>query len=233
MDNQQGRLDNLLLDGVDLGRVYHKKIKDNVAFIKDIHITKDEAYTKYGLTKDEYKRVKRKVYAQYKKSIPNGFKRYNTTRYAVNRYGDIINLETRLILKQSLNRKGYPQVDLNPTITVHKVVATTFIDKSDENLQVNHKDGNKLNNNVENLEFVTPKENMEHASRNRLINVAKHKLNAKGENNNSAKLKEIDIVDIRNLIKDGLTDKYIAELYNVSRSNITMIRLRRSWKHII
>lgn len=233
MDNQQGRLNNLLLDGVDVDRIYHNKIKDNISFIKDIHISKEEAYDKYGLTKDEYKRTKRKVYDQYRKVIPDGFKRYGNTRYAVNEYGDIINLETRLVLKQKLNKKGYLQVDLNPTITVHKVVANTFLDKKDGNLQVNHKDGNKLNNTVENLEWVTPKENMIHASRNGLINVTKHKLNAKGENNNSAKLKEEDILNIKKLLKDGYKDKYIANLYNVSRSNITMIRLNRSWKHVI
>lgn len=72
-------------------------------------------------------------------------------------------------LKYSLNHKGYCMINfyVNHTVkgfAIHTLVAKQFIPNNDVNKnQVNHKDGNKINNNVENLEWVTPKENMEHA----------------------------------------------------------------------
>lgn len=74
------------------------------------------------------------------------------------------------ILKQGFNRKGYARVYLSVnsnkfTKTVHRIVAETFIPNPENKNTVNHKDCNKLNNSVENLEWATNKENMQHAFR--------------------------------------------------------------------
>lgn len=70
--------------------------------------------------------------------------------------------------------KGYEIVDLykngkRKTVRVHRLVAEAFIPNNDNKPEVNHIDGNKHNNNVDNLEWVTKKENCRHAWNNNLI----------------------------------------------------------------
>jgi hypothetical protein len=73
------------------------------------------------------------------------------------------------ILKPSLIGNGYPAINIwqktkkSKCITIHKLVALAFIPKPDNKTQVNHKDGNKLNNHIDNLEWVTSQENNQHA----------------------------------------------------------------------
>ena len=64
---------------------------------------------------------------------------------------------------------GYPRVKLRLSgkvkhLFVHRAVAEAFIPNPDNKPQVNHKDGNKMNPCLDNLEWCTPKENMHHAS---------------------------------------------------------------------
>ena len=71
-------------------------------------------------------------------------------------------------LRPSINPRGYQIVNLiingrRKGFSVHTLVARAFCDGYEEGKQVNHKDGNKTNNNVYNLEWVTPKENVRHS----------------------------------------------------------------------
>lgn len=77
------------------------------------------------------------------------------------------------ILKYGTSQ-GYLAVTLaknkvNKKIRVHKLVALNFIPNPENKPYINHKDGNKHNNNVENLEWITPKENTKHAYANKLM----------------------------------------------------------------
>lgn len=62
----------------------------------------------------------------------------------------------------------YSNSDKRKTELIHWLVARVFLEKINSKNQINHKDGNKLNNALSNLEYVTPRENIEHAVRNHL-----------------------------------------------------------------
>lgn len=84
------------------------------------------------------------------------------------------------ILKYSVNPKGYRIVRLcnnkvQKNYTIHRLVAENFIFNPENKPQVNHIDCNKQNNCVDNLEWVTNKENRIHAIKNGLIDVDKLK----------------------------------------------------------
>lgn len=113
---------------------------------------------------------------------------------------------------------------------VHRLVLETFNPVCNmENLQVNHIDGNKSNNKLSNLEWVTPKENTVHAHK-----VLDHKRDQGGENNSMSKLTTNQVIEIIKRIngRKRERDSKIAKDYGVSRKTIENIRLNRTWKHI-
>ena len=101
----------------------------------------------------------------YKQIIINNKK----TNYSVNEEGIIINNISGKILKQRL-QQGYKHVGLhiehkNRSFRVHRLVAEAFIKNPNNYPYVNHKDGNRQNNNVSNLEWCTPSQNSLHSSK--------------------------------------------------------------------
>ncbi len=132
------------------------------------------------------------------------------------------------ILKPNNPEKGsgYPMVTLwrNATpvqTTVHALVATAFLGPRPSSYQVNHIDGSKPNNRIQNLEYVTVAQNHAHA--------AAHGLKAVGEQINMAKLTEAQVREIR--AATG-THRALAPLYGVDETNISLIRRRKTWKHL-
>lgn len=90
--------------------------------------------------------------------------------YEVSNTGKIRNRRTGRIMRTSINSNGYEQVQLHKdgnmyTRRIHRLVADTFYDGDHSNLDVNHKDGDKLNNNIDNLEWCTRQENVIHGFR--------------------------------------------------------------------
>ena len=86
--------------------------------------------------------------------------------------------KTPIVRKPSINNYGYKQITIGvdgatKTIQIHRVVATEFIPNPDGCCIVNHVDGDKQNNNVSNLEWVSQKENIQHAHRTGLVDVSK------------------------------------------------------------
>jgi predicted XRE-type DNA-binding protein len=139
---------------------------------------------------------------------------------------------TERILKNSLTTYGYYKISLGPkkdrkSVLVHRLVGITFLVNIDNKPQINHIDGDKTNNNVENLEWVTNQENAIHAHKTGL------RKGPIGELNTKAKLKEKDILEIRSLLKNNnIKLKEVARLYGVSISTISAIKTRRKWKHL-
>ncbi len=159
----------------------------------------------------------------------------NFPNYAISEHG---------IIKRLITGKGtYPNRILKPFIRgkylsvhlyngngltefqIHKLVAKIFIGDRPLNKQINHKDGNKFNNHFLNLEYVTCQENHIHAFRIGL----RHGI--KGEKNYFAKLKESEVLKIRELLKQGLPERKIAKMFNVSHCTPNDIK-NKTWKHI-
>lgn len=93
--------------------------------------------------------------------------------YEINEDGVLRNIKSKKIIKGYIEKNGYVRVRienkcLNGVVrtTIHQLVAEAFIPNPENKPFVNHKDLNKLNNNVENLEWVTHSENMKHAYAN-------------------------------------------------------------------
>ena len=94
--------------------------------------------------------------------------RIEDTNYKLSNYGKIINEKTGNLLKAQLNQKGYQviRVTINRekrTFRIHRLVAKYFVPNPDKKVQVNHIDGNKLNNRYDNLEWCSNVENVHHA----------------------------------------------------------------------
>lgn len=94
-------------------------------------------------------------------------------QYQVSNHGNVKNSKTGRILKPTL-RMGYNAISLSArdnkkTLYNHRLAALVFVPNNDLSKNfVNHIDGNKLNNHVDNLEWTTPKENTQHALRTKL-----------------------------------------------------------------
>jgi hypothetical protein len=119
-------------------------------------------------------------------------------QFEVSNDGQLRNVKTGTVYKQTLGGHGYRQVCVSlgsrnniKAIKIHKAVAETFIPNHENKSDVNHKDGNKENNIVLNLEWATHKENMQHASKTGLV------ARVYGIDNASSKLTENDVKYIR------------------------------------
>lgn len=95
-------------------------------------------------------------------------------KYQISNEGRVWSKKHQIYLKPRINKSGYYQVCMMcingkiKTEVIHRLVAINFIPNPDNLPQVNHKDGNKLNNNIDNLEWCTAKENTKHAYDNNL-----------------------------------------------------------------
>ena len=90
------------------------------------------------------------------------------TTYQITTEGKLYNTKTKKWLKGQINKNGYLTYNITiegvkKRLYAHRMVAETYLINPENKSQVNHKDGNKLNNSVDNLEWVTPKENIVHA----------------------------------------------------------------------
>ena len=84
--------------------------------------------------------------------------------YDITRDGKVINKNTGYQLTPQLNGKGYLRVSIGKQLMfVHRLVAEKYIPNPDNKTQVNHKDGNKLNNCVDNLEWCTKSYNVSYS----------------------------------------------------------------------
>jgi hypothetical protein len=134
------------------------------------------------------------------------------------------------IRKPCMISGGYHGINLSKNGTqkpfkIHRLVITHFKPNPTHLPQVNHIDCNKLNNRVDNLEWCTRKQNMEHAAKHGLL------VAMKGTTNPAAKLNESQVRAIRSSWGKIPTEQ-LSEIYHVSQTTIIEIKSRKSWVHL-
>ena len=155
--------------------------------------------------------------------IMKGHSTYTLDDYIITIEGEIINKHNNHKIKPQPNGKGYLRVIIGKKrYFVHRLVAQKYIPNPNNKLQVNHKNGIKTDNRVENLEWVTNQENRLHA--------VKNGLHLTGSKCPYSKLNEDDVIYI--LQNKTLSNKQLAAKFNVSASCIYDIRTGRSWKQL-
>ncbi|GCD11697.1 NUMOD4 motif-containing HNH endonuclease [Clostridium tagluense] len=153
-------------------------------------------------------------------------------RMTVNSLG-VHRKEKGVLKKLRLGKQGYLYTSLwnhqkTKTVKPHRLVALYFIDLIEGKDIVNHKDGDKQNNHVDNLEWVTTLENARHAHETGLSP------SQKGEHNAFHTLTEQEAIEVYKLAHRGIfSQKEISKMYNITSSNVSAIKRGCSWNESI
>ena len=152
------------------------------------------------------------------------------TEYYITSDGDVLN-KNMVKRKFKITKNGYFEISLKlksnskfQWFRAHRIVAKQFIPNPEGKPFVNHKDGNKLNNNLNNLEWVTHQENMEHAKNFNLVTRAER-------NHNSIHTTE-QVEEICKLLQLGYRNVDIAKSVGTALHNVSLIKTGVCWKHI-
>lgn len=158
-------------------------------------------------------------------------------KYQVSNLGNIKVLfaKKEKIMKLAYKKNGYVYISLtknniSKTFRVHRLVAMAFISNIDNKPYINHINGIKTDNRVENLEWCTAKENTKHAIS---IGLKKNVINlnpAKGNKHWNSKLKEEDVIFIKQ--NPNIIRKELAKRFNVCTSTIDKIYTGKLWSHL-
>lgn len=153
--------------------------------------------------------------------------------YQASSIGRVRHTRLKNIKSQSPDPKGYMRVwlhiDKGNNKKVHRLVAQAFINNPENKPQINHINGIKTDNSVQNLEWCTNSENMAHAIKIGLFGDRAH---LKGENNCKSKLKESDVRFIRSIHKEKLNKDFLMGKYNICRSTLNRCLNKTCWASV-
>ena len=143
---------------------------------------------------------------------------------------EITQIRPEKILSQCIANNGYLEVCVTVgskrnKFRVHRLVAKEFVSGYSKDLTVNHIDGNKLNNNISNLEWVTLARNSELQWETGLVNL-------RGDNHPSKKLSSGKVRIIRDLLALGATPNSLSVLLDLCPKTIYLIRDGKRWNSI-
>lgn len=137
------------------------------------------------------------------------------------------------IVRQSFDKYGYKRLTFHLVIdgreiffnrSIHREVAKAFLPNPKNYKQVNHIDGNKEHNNVANLEWCSAKQNVQHSIRT--------KLRKTGEDTRQARFTNAEVLEIRNMLANGISQAQIARHYGCPYSTIKNIVRKRCWNYL-
>ena len=146
--------------------------------------------------------------------------------YSITAAGEVTNTKTGKCLKPLDNGRGYKQVALCQGQKVvrkyiHRLVAAAFIDNPDGKPEVNHINGDKSDNSIENLEWVTRSGNERHAW--------ERGLKSRKSCVSSAKLTGGAVQLMRDLLGAGMSGVMCSQMFGVSPSTVSMIKKGHTW----
>jgi hypothetical protein len=146
------------------------------------------------------------------------------SKYEISSNGDL-RRNNKIILSE-VSKFGYKRKylkDFKINVLIHRLVAQAFIPNPENKPQVNHIDGNKQNNNLINLEWVTVSENQLHSYKIGL------KKSIKGDMHGKSILTSIQISIIREAMKRNHKQQNIANYFGVHQSTISLIKSNKNW----
>lgn len=149
--------------------------------------------------------------------------------YKISKFGEIYSTITKRYLKYNITKQGYcrirlldPRIGKTKNYFVHRLVAVQFIPNPRKLPQINHKDGNKKNNSIFNLEWCTSEYNIRHAVENKLYKIE--------EDSPTAKLTKEEVIKIHWLYTVRKFNKTeISKIYKISDATVGNILCGKRW----
>jgi hypothetical protein len=170
-------------------------------------------------------------------AISDDFREYKGYRVYAN--GNIASSKNpSKLLKPVPNNCGYGRVTIcsegtKRLIFVHRIIAELFLSKPSGADQINHKDKNKTNNSVNNLEWVTCSENHLHSFKNgRAGSNANKNGGISGIKNHQSKLNDKLVLEIYDMTQHKVPQRQIAAHYNINQALVQRIAHKRVWRHL-
>ncbi|MGL5013723.1 MAG: HNH endonuclease [Bacteroidales bacterium] len=157
--------------------------------------------------------------------------------YTVHKEGIVVSHYTNKPVSVQVHKKNkqgnkviYPRVRIQKDkksywVALHRLVAEMFLPNPEKYPHINHKDGNRLNNHVDNLEWCTHEMNIKHAMDN--------DLNPRGERHGIAVATEQTVRDIRRMRDEGVPYTEMVKIFGLKESTIGAIGRNQNWKHVI
>lgn len=180
--------------------------------------------------------------------LNNSFKPIkNYEDYLVNENGDVFSKKNNKLLKPRESKNGYLKITLYKngkckTFSIHRLVALAHLNNPNNYPVINHKDGNKLNNNISNLEWCTVSQNIKHAFDNGLCETCRAASRQNCKNAHEARIKHLDenlkelfdeIFIRKSKTKDiskkfNFSERYINEIKNKQKLQVAISEYQKS-----